>query len=189
VSCVSLWGERYAQSQVYVSHHGTLRGPVCHVGLCCVGAGCDCYRLAWGRHGVWGGPRGGAGGAVPGHPDGGHRDIPLLLRGPAAEEAGGRGHRRRCGATWTRSSSVPNDRLLAAVSQDTPLNEAFTVADDVLRHGVRGISDIVQVRRREPGLGLFGFMGLFWEAWEMNGSQQARDQLWWVCGTARICGD
>ncbi|GJP59284.1 hypothetical protein CLOP_g10180 [Closterium sp. NIES-67] len=43
---------------------------------------------------------------------------------------------------------IPNDKLLAAVGQSTPINEAFTLADDVLRQGVRGISDIIQV----PGL-------------------------------------
>eukprot|EP00850_Spirogloea_muscicola_P007887 SM000041S15446 [mRNA] locus=s41:167566:170027:- [translate_table: standard] len=43
---------------------------------------------------------------------------------------------------------VPNDRLMSAVSQDTPIQQAFRLADDVLRQGVQGISDIITV----PGL-------------------------------------
>lgn len=42
--------------------------------------------------------------------------------------------------------TIPNDKLLTAVGTNTPIEEAFTLADDVLRQGVRGISDIVQVR-------------------------------------------
>jgi cell division protein FtsZ len=43
---------------------------------------------------------------------------------------------------------IPNDRLLATVETDTPLPEAFSVADDVLRQAVQGISDLITV----PGL-------------------------------------
>ncbi|KAK7267976.1 hypothetical protein RIF29_20657 [Crotalaria pallida] len=43
---------------------------------------------------------------------------------------------------------IPNDKLLTAVSQSTPVTEAFNLADDTLRQGVRGISDIVTI----PGL-------------------------------------
>ena len=43
---------------------------------------------------------------------------------------------------------IPNDRLLATVERDTPLPEAFSVADDVLRQAVQGISDLITV----PGL-------------------------------------
>ncbi|OVA09983.1 Cell division protein FtsZ [Macleaya cordata] len=43
---------------------------------------------------------------------------------------------------------IPNDKLLTAVSQSTPVTEAFNLADDILRQGVRGISDIITV----PGL-------------------------------------
>nr|QEP29035.1 mutant FtsZ2-2 [Arabidopsis thaliana] len=43
---------------------------------------------------------------------------------------------------------IPNDKLLAAVSQSTPVTEAFNLADDILRQGVRGISDIITI----PGL-------------------------------------
>ncbi|MBC7327134.1 cell division protein FtsZ [bacterium] len=43
---------------------------------------------------------------------------------------------------------IPNDRLLDIVDDDLPLTEAFKLADDVLRQGVQGISDIIVV----PGL-------------------------------------
>ncbi|CAN0879515.1 Cell division protein FtsZ homolog 2-1, chloroplastic [Linum grandiflorum] len=43
---------------------------------------------------------------------------------------------------------IPNDKLLTAVSESTPVTEAFNLADDILRQGVRGISDIITI----PGL-------------------------------------
>jgi cell division protein FtsZ len=43
---------------------------------------------------------------------------------------------------------VPNNRLLAILDQQTAMVEAFRVADDVLRQGVQGISDLVTL----PGL-------------------------------------
>lgn len=44
--------------------------------------------------------------------------------------------------------TIPNDRLLHVVDKKTPLIDAFRVADNVLRHGVQGISDIITT----PGL-------------------------------------
>jgi len=44
--------------------------------------------------------------------------------------------------------SVPNDRLLQIVDRATPMLEAFREADNVLRQGVQGISEIIAV----PGL-------------------------------------
>lgn len=41
--------------------------------------------------------------------------------------------------------TIPNDRLLKTIDRDTPLMEAFKVADDVLRQGVQGISDLITV--------------------------------------------
>ncbi len=38
---------------------------------------------------------------------------------------------------------IPNDRLLQVVQKDASILDAFHVADDVLRHGVQGISDLV----------------------------------------------
>ena len=40
---------------------------------------------------------------------------------------------------------IPNDRLLQTIDRQTPLLEAFKVADDVLRQGVQGISDLITV--------------------------------------------
>ncbi len=41
--------------------------------------------------------------------------------------------------------TIPNDRLLQTIDRRTPLIEAFKVADDVLRQGVQGISDLITV--------------------------------------------
>ncbi len=41
--------------------------------------------------------------------------------------------------------AIPNDRLLDSVARNTPVAEAFRVADDVLRQAVQGISDIITV--------------------------------------------
>jgi cell division protein FtsZ len=43
---------------------------------------------------------------------------------------------------------IPNDRLLEIVDKKTPMLEAFHEADNVLRRGVQGISDLIAV----PGL-------------------------------------
>ncbi len=40
---------------------------------------------------------------------------------------------------------VPNAKLLQTIDRRTPLLEAFKVADDVLRQGVQGISDLITV--------------------------------------------
>src|SRR5690606_5685488 len=40
---------------------------------------------------------------------------------------------------------IPHDRLLQTIDRQTPLLEAFKVADDVLRQGVQGISDLITV--------------------------------------------
>ncbi len=41
--------------------------------------------------------------------------------------------------------TIPNDRLLQTIDRQTPLLEAFKVADDVLRQGVQGIADLITV--------------------------------------------
>jgi cell division protein FtsZ len=43
---------------------------------------------------------------------------------------------------------VPNDRLLEVLDKSTSMLEAFRIADDVLRHGVQGICDLIT----NPGL-------------------------------------
>lgn len=44
--------------------------------------------------------------------------------------------------------TIPNERLLQAVSQDTTLSEAFLLADDVLRQAVQSITELIT----EPGV-------------------------------------
>jgi cell division protein FtsZ len=43
---------------------------------------------------------------------------------------------------------IPNNKLLDVIPEQTPMQEAFRYADDVLRQGVQGISDIITI----PGL-------------------------------------
>ena len=43
---------------------------------------------------------------------------------------------------------IENDRLLQVVERSTPVTEAFGMADDILRQGVQGITDLITV----PGL-------------------------------------
>jgi len=40
---------------------------------------------------------------------------------------------------------IPNERLLQVVSKGTSMLEAFRIADDVLRQGIQGISDLIAV--------------------------------------------
>ena len=44
--------------------------------------------------------------------------------------------------------TIPNERLLSIIDRRTTLTEAFTMADDVLRQAIQGISDLILV----PGL-------------------------------------
>ncbi|MGI6119124.1 MAG: cell division protein FtsZ [Desulfosporosinus sp.] len=44
--------------------------------------------------------------------------------------------------------TIPNDRLLQVIDKHTTINQAFSIADDILRQGVQGISDLIAV----PGL-------------------------------------
>src|SRR5512145_2728176 len=44
--------------------------------------------------------------------------------------------------------TIPNERLLSIIDRNTPLNDAFATADDVLRQAIQGISDLILV----PGL-------------------------------------
>jgi cell division protein FtsZ len=43
---------------------------------------------------------------------------------------------------------IPNDRLLQIVDKRASLNDAFSVADDVLRQGIQGISELITI----PGM-------------------------------------
>jgi cell division protein FtsZ len=52
------------------------------------------------------------------------------------------------GANVDTLITIPNSRLLAVLDKQTSMVEAFRVADDVLRQGVQGISDLITL----PGL-------------------------------------
>lgn len=62
------------------------------------------------------------------------------------------GEKRRQNAEWAiaqlgrqvdTSITIPNDRLLQTIDRRTPLLETFKIADDVLRQGVQGISELI----------------------------------------------
>jgi cell division protein FtsZ len=81
-------------------------------------------------------------------------DLGLLVVGFATKPFAFEGEKRRKNAEVAveklRSAVdtliiIPNDRLLQTIDRDTPLTEAFKVADDVLRQGVQGISDLITV--------------------------------------------
>jgi cell division protein FtsZ len=44
--------------------------------------------------------------------------------------------------------TIPNERLIAIIDKQTTMNDAFSLADDVLRQAIQGISDLILV----PGL-------------------------------------
>ncbi len=82
------------------------------------------------------------------------QDMGILVVGFATKPFAFEGERRRKNADVAierlRHSVdtliiIPNDRLLQTIDRQTPLMEAFKVADDVLRQGVQGISDLITV--------------------------------------------
>jgi cell division protein FtsZ len=82
------------------------------------------------------------------------KDMGILVVGFATKPFAFEGEKRRRNADLAidhlRGSVdtliiIPNDRLLQTIDRQTPLLEAFKVADDVLRQGVQGISDLITV--------------------------------------------
>jgi cell division protein FtsZ len=80
------------------------------------------------------------------------RDMGILVVGVATRPFTFEGMKRKANADWAidRLSgnvdaliTVPNDRLLQTIDRRTPLLETFKIADDVLRQGVQGISEII----------------------------------------------
>jgi cell division protein FtsZ len=80
------------------------------------------------------------------------QEMDILTVGVATRPFAFEGERRRKNAGFAIDSlsnhvdtliTIPNDRLLQTIDRNTPLLEAFTVADDVLRQGVQGISDLI----------------------------------------------
>ena len=82
------------------------------------------------------------------------KDLDILVVGFATKPFAFEGEKRRRNADSAienlRNSVdtliiIPNDRLLQTIDRQTPLLEAFKVADEVLRQGVQGISDLITV--------------------------------------------
>lgn len=82
------------------------------------------------------------------------RDMDILVIGFATKPFAFEGEKRKRNADIAIENLrkavdtliiIPNDRLLQTIDRQTPLLEAFKVADDVLRQGVQGISDLITV--------------------------------------------
>jgi cell division protein FtsZ len=76
-----------------------------------------------------------------------------IVTTPFSFEVGKRQNNAREGLAKLRQYTdtlitVPNDRLLQIAAKDLPLELAFRLADDVLRQGVQGISELIT----QPGL-------------------------------------
>jgi len=80
------------------------------------------------------------------------RDMDILVVGVATKPFSFEGEKRRGNAEWAVAHlgkqvdtliTIPNDRLLQTIDRRTPLLETFKIADDVLRQGVQGISELI----------------------------------------------
>lgn len=73
--------------------------------------------------------------------------LPFSFEGSRRRRAAEEGLAALC-AEVDAIITVPNDRLLSLIGRDRTLSESFKVADDVLRQGVQGIAEVINV----PGL-------------------------------------
>lgn len=80
------------------------------------------------------------------------RELGILVVGVATRPFSFEGEKRRKNAEWAINHlrknvdtliTIPNDRLLQTIDRRTPLLETFKIADDVLRQGVQGISELI----------------------------------------------
>ena len=80
------------------------------------------------------------------------REMGILVVGVATRPFSFEGEKRRQNAEWAINHlrrnvdtliTIPNDRLLQTIDRRTPLLETFKIADDVLRQGVQGISELI----------------------------------------------
>lgn len=80
------------------------------------------------------------------------RELGILVVGVATKPFSFEGEKRRQNAEWAITQlgrqvdtliTIPNDRLLQTIDRRTPLLETFKIADDVLRQGVQGISELI----------------------------------------------
>ncbi len=85
------------------------------------------------------------------------KEVGSLTIGVVTRPFGFEGHKRSAAAEQGINALkehvdtlivIPNDRLLEIVDKKAPLQAAFRVADDVLRQGIQGISELITV----PGL-------------------------------------
>src|SRR6188768_500886 len=85
------------------------------------------------------------------------RDLGALTIGVVTKPFTFEGARRRLNAEKASEAlkekvdtliTIPNDRLKDVVKKETTIVDAFRVVDDILRHGVQGITDLITV----PGL-------------------------------------
>ena len=67
---------------------------------------------------------------------------PFVFEGTRRMEAADRGLEEMAGKVDTLIT-IPNERLIAVTDRKTPIVDAFRKADDVLRQGVQGISDLI----------------------------------------------
>jgi cell division protein FtsZ len=80
------------------------------------------------------------------------RELGILTVGVVTKPFSFEGEKRRQNADWAIAKlgqqvdtliTSPNDRLLQTIDKRTPLLETFKIADDVLRQGVQGISELI----------------------------------------------
>ncbi len=80
------------------------------------------------------------------------REMGILSVGVVTKPFSFEGEKRRQNAEWAIGKlgqqvdtliTIPNDRLLQTIDRRTPLLETFKIADDVLRQGVQGISELI----------------------------------------------
>lgn len=80
------------------------------------------------------------------------RELGILTVGVVTKPFSFEGEKRRQNAEWAITKlgqqvdtliTIPNDRLLQTIDKRTPLLETFKIADDVLRQGVQGISELI----------------------------------------------
>ena len=80
------------------------------------------------------------------------REMGILVVGVATRPFTFEGQKRKKNADWAIEKlgavvdtliTIPNDRLLQTIDRNMPLLETFKIADDVLRQGVQGISELI----------------------------------------------
>lgn len=68
--------------------------------------------------------------------------MPFMFEGAQRINRAKDGHQALCDAVDT-IVTIPNDKLLQVIGKGTSMLEAFRVADDVLRQGIQGITDLI----------------------------------------------